>query len=225
MISKIIAFGCSHTFGMGLKDCYLGEEQKFKAPDTPSEFAWPNLLAKKFETECDNQSIPGGSNYEILHKIIDYDYRPSNVVVVGWTTPQRDILKNNNGDTRIAVYALDDNVKLDTLLTGKPEFDVKQVNRKYFEVHSEYDMIYKSWLCQYTAALRLKSKNIPFHFSTAWGWKNILHPFESYICIENFIDEYKQQNKLTAALDGLHIGELTHKIHARNVFNELKNIL
>lgn len=224
-MNKIVAFGCSHTFGMGLKDCFLGEEQKFKASNNPSKYAWPNLLARRLNLECDNQSIPGGSNFEILNKVISYTYHNNDIVVIGWTTPQRDILKNQKEDIRIASYALDETMKIDTLITNNNETVVKKLNKKYFEVHSEYDMIYKSWLCQYTAALHLKSKNIPFHFSSAWGWININHPFTNFISIENFIEVYKKQKKLTAALDELHIGELTHKIHSRNVFNELKNIL
>ena len=195
-MKRIVAFGCSHTFGMGLEDCFLGEEQKFKSPKTSSKFAWPNLLANRFNVDCYNQSIPGGSNFEILQKIIEHEYTKDDIVVVGWTTPQRDILKNKDGNIRIAAYALDDRIKIDTLLLGSSELNVKQANRKYFDIHSDYDMMYKSWLCQYTAGLHLTAKKIPFHFSTAWGWEEISHPFQNFISIDNFIEKYKKENKL-----------------------------
>ena len=45
-MDRLVAFGCSYTYGHGLPDCIMA---KGRAGKRPSKFAWPYLLAKKLD--------------------------------------------------------------------------------------------------------------------------------------------------------------------------------
>lgn len=57
-INKIVASGCSFTFGEELTN--------------PAEQAWPVLVAKNFNAGVENLSWPGSGNEHIANQIIDY---------------------------------------------------------------------------------------------------------------------------------------------------------
>jgi hypothetical protein len=74
-MSRIIAFGCSQTYGHGLPDCTDPTQDK------PSKFAWPNLL----DSKCINYAEPGGSNKLIVQRAIEHDWQPDDIAVFAWT--------------------------------------------------------------------------------------------------------------------------------------------
>ncbi len=84
---RLIAFGCSLTYGHGLPDCW---DPVAKTPTSkPSSFAWPTVVAKNLKRECINTSFPGASNKEILFKIQNFDFRNDDIVCILWTFPER----------------------------------------------------------------------------------------------------------------------------------------
>ena len=66
--NRIIAFGCSLTYGEGLKDC-LPDPINLKKAKYPSKYAWPNLLSKKTNIPIINNGQPGESNKLIANNI------------------------------------------------------------------------------------------------------------------------------------------------------------
>lgn len=92
-MSRLIAFGCSNTYGVGLKDCYDAEWGGSKDLP-PSKFAWPEKLAEILGVECVNASRGGSSNREIWWKIINFDFQPDDVIAVLWSFPDRDCIIN-----------------------------------------------------------------------------------------------------------------------------------
>ena len=53
---RLIAFGCSNTYGQGLEDCHI--LPNFPGP-SPSKTAWPNTLGNLLNcSEVINQSKP-----------------------------------------------------------------------------------------------------------------------------------------------------------------------
>jgi hypothetical protein len=52
MNDRLIAFGCSNTYGEGLEDCWIPEFRKHGPK--PSKVAWPQILADKMGRECVN---------------------------------------------------------------------------------------------------------------------------------------------------------------------------
>lgn len=85
-MSRLVAFGCSLTYGQGLKDCY---DPHHGPGPKHSEFAWPSMVATKFALELVNASRPGASNREICHTILDFDFKKDDLVVVLWTNLYR----------------------------------------------------------------------------------------------------------------------------------------
>lgn len=81
-IKRLVAFGCSLTYGHGLADCY--KENGMEGP-IPSVQAWPFLVASHFKVAIDNQGIPGGSNKEIFQKIRNYEFKKGDCAVVLWS--------------------------------------------------------------------------------------------------------------------------------------------
>lgn len=82
-MKRIIAFGCSNTYGQGLEDCI--DEQKIHAGPSPSEFAWPAIIGKELDIPVVNTSRPGNSNYHLLHNIINFDWQEGDVAVILFT--------------------------------------------------------------------------------------------------------------------------------------------
>lgn len=85
-MERLIAFGCSLTFGHGLSDCFV-------APDAPgktcSKLAWPAIVSRFLDKECVNLASPGASNKKIWYNIINYDFKESDVVFILWTYLER----------------------------------------------------------------------------------------------------------------------------------------
>jgi len=85
-IKRLVAFGCSLTYGHGLADCYI---QEGNAGPNPSVQAWPFLVAQNYKIAIDNKGIPGGSNKEIFYALRNYDYQKGDVVIVLWSKINR----------------------------------------------------------------------------------------------------------------------------------------
>ena len=86
---RLVAFGCSNTFGMGLDDCW--DPVKRVPGEHPSQFAWPAALGNILKRQTVNLSRAGSSNREILWRILNnYNiYNETDIVVILWTFKTR----------------------------------------------------------------------------------------------------------------------------------------
>jgi len=75
-MSRLVAFGCSYTYGKDLAD--------------PATQSWPAVLSKLLDLECDNQAVLGAGNLEILWNIINYKFQPGDTVFIMWSHFSRD---------------------------------------------------------------------------------------------------------------------------------------
>ena len=73
-MSRLVAFGCSHTYGEGLYD---------------PQSAWPHLLAQHYKIECVNNGVPASSNKLILSNILNFDFQPNDIVIIYWSHIER----------------------------------------------------------------------------------------------------------------------------------------
>ena len=89
-MSRLLAFGCSYTYGQGL------EEHK-KITSNPSSLAWPSRLANFLNLSCYNLSVPGASNKLIWYKAIKEKYSKDDTVIFLWTHLNRSSIIRNNG--------------------------------------------------------------------------------------------------------------------------------
>tara|TARA_B100000085_G_scaffold70905_1_gene63576 strand:- start:12201 stop:12875 length:675 start_codon:yes stop_codon:yes gene_type:complete len=90
---RIVAFGCSFTYGEGLPDW---SESK----GLPSRFAWPAVLGMKLEYEVLNQGIPGGSNKQCAMKVLDTEFDEDDIAIFYWTFWHRDVIFRENKGKR-----------------------------------------------------------------------------------------------------------------------------
>lgn len=85
---RLIAFGCSNTYGHGLLDCKA--LSGWGHGPTPSKYSWPFQLGKMLKVgKVINQGNPGASNKEIAKAITDFDFDKDDLVVVGWSFIER----------------------------------------------------------------------------------------------------------------------------------------
>lgn len=79
---RIIAFGCSYTYGHGLPDCRDNDGQP---GNQPSQFAFPALLSKKLNCECINLGKSGNSNKEIWNDVLNFQFEKNDISIITWT--------------------------------------------------------------------------------------------------------------------------------------------
>lgn len=222
-MERIVSFGCSFTYGLGLNDCYNAENHNLPGPN-PSKYAWPSILAAKLNWDCRNEGIVSASNFEILLKILESDFNETDRIIVMWSSSERDLLLLDNNETvQIASYMIDDrfsNLFENVLPTriGKFSFggsDQKKLAEMFFKVHSKQDLECRSWIYQYLAGLHLKKKKNPFIFINAWNWsrKNIPTGVFNFLSLDIEVGYIK----VDTAINGLHPGPETHELIAEMI--------
>ena len=136
-MSRLITFGCSLTWGVGLKDDGL----------QPSKSAWPTLVAKELNLKLVNKGEPAASNNEILYELLTFDYKKDDIVIVMWTYSYRDVIFSKWG-ARFKYLR-----KRFGLMSNDMSWK-DQINK------TDYDT--KSWMCMHHADLFLKSKQLSY---------------------------------------------------------------
>jgi hypothetical protein len=194
MIKNLVTFGCSLTYGHGLKDCF--EPTGIGAGPVPSKLAWPQLLADTLKLNCVNLSSPGSGNTEILYKILNHKFTQEDFVLVFWSYSERDVVFDDRGTmTRIA------------------HFEPYPHLKEWAKVHGSYDLETRTWLCMHHAYSYFKSTDIKFNFIKI----NKKFPLPSWakdIFVLDIDPEYlmmKAWNQKDYALDNTHPGESFHE--------------
>lgn len=95
-MGRLVAFGCSNTYGEGLPDCWINDQY---GPN-PSKFAWPQLLADDLGLECINLGVPGTSNKQICNDILNTDFESTDTVVIMWTYFSRSCVFQDEGRSK-----------------------------------------------------------------------------------------------------------------------------
>lgn len=83
---KILCFGDSFTYGVGLPD--------YVEHGPTSLYAYPQLLAEQFGCCSLNLASPGASNKEIWNIILQTKLSPADIVVIMWSHPSRTCVIN-----------------------------------------------------------------------------------------------------------------------------------
>ena len=151
-MDRLVAFGCSNTYGEGLSDCW--EPRTQKAGRVPSKFAWPNLVAKQLEMEVVNLSIPGASNKHILDIILHVDFLPTDKVVIMWTYEDRFCFFKDGErlswsgpkHQRILPQDLKKLKSGQSTIESVPGTDIRHTKYYYENLHTCYDARYESTL-------------------------------------------------------------------------------
>ena len=225
-MSRLLAFGCSNTFGHGLEDCLLENNQP---AHKPSQWAFPLLLANKLNIPCLNLAEPGSSNQDILRKILSEDIRENDIVVILWTHYSRDVLYVEHhapGSNK------DEKTGLDYMPVGHWMIDpnngyssVKHIVASYYVAHTDIDQQIRSWLAIHHAEnylASLKTKSYLFFLDA----RNILYKKPPFLKFKNLQDLQLWETlfvKNPRALDGNHPGLEAHQETADLMYNIINN--
>lgn len=202
-MKRVVAFGCSCTYGHGLPDCFTPPD---RPGSQPSKFVWPSVLSSELGLECDNRSRPGASNLEILENILNYNYKEGDAVFVMWTFHEREMLYT-------------DNLERMYLHTGSQE----EIQKNWLTLHTDTDFRMRSWFYMYTAHLHLTSLNVKFYFLNI-NFDKIFHSLRPKWA-EKITFLAPNLNMLAKrypkALDNMHPGPIPQILVAKRIITEL----
>ena len=125
---KIYANGCSFTFGDELT--------------SPSEDAWPIVLAKKLKSTIHNDAVSGGTNYRTMYRTIKNLNKNFDFYLIAWTSYARfTFYKSDNN------FEVNFNPGLVNLLYGKEKF-YKEWGKIFYQYWFNELYAFKLWLQQ-----------------------------------------------------------------------------
>lgn len=200
-MSRLVAFGCSYTYGEALPDCY--DTVTGRAGPQPSMFAWPRLLADKLKLECVNRGAPAFSNAAILNRILDFKFQPNDICVILWTFKTRDILFQPTGEHK----------------------NLGRWNVEWSDSTDIYDLIIKNRLHMHHAQSFLTNEQVQFYAMDADYFKR--HPLDHLMprWARNIklteIDFETLENTGPKGLDNLHPGQHFHNEIANIMYNQI----
>ena len=204
-MSRLLAFGCSYTYGSALPDCHI--PPNLPGPN-PSKFAWPQLLADKSNYECLNYGECGASNLAVLDRILNFDFKPDDIICVLWP------FKN-----RMMEYSVNKN-------TNHGRWDTDWIKSQ-----NKYDLIIKNHLFMNHGYLYLKDlglqsyhMDVDFYHKDVYLHNELLPKWTKNIELMD-IDFSKIEKIPPLGLDNLHPGIQFHKIVADKLFDKITNVI
>lgn len=186
-MARLITFGCSFAYGLGLPDT-IDQKKPPYIYTKPSNYSWAKLLGDMLGRETINKGIPGAGNKEILQNIIATKYEPDDLVIVAWSNFDRyDWYRYNDATTGYHKY---------------PEEDVHTLLEQNFndEKWAKNNHI-SNWYIIHHASCYLKSINVQqMHYNIIQV--NIYPlPFPD-LHITNFVDVPTAEWSVDQCLDG-----------------------
>jgi hypothetical protein len=193
-MSRLVAFGCSYTWGQGLEDCPIGSS-------TPSMFAWPTILANTLNLEVVNKGAAGSSNLEILLRILNGDFKQTDIVIVLWTWSHRDLIFTTDYITNSWKYKKISNTCFKRITPWLDENTGSTDFKEFLKIHSAHDLAIKSCLHIHHAIMYLDSLGIKhYHFII----ENLVTP--DFIKLNANHINFDFSNPIDFANDNLHPG-------------------
>ena len=192
-MSRLIAFGCSYTWGVGLPGDGL----------FPSNVSWPALVAKELNLKLINKGEPAASNTEILYEVLNFDYKTTDTIVIMWTHTYRDLIFSKWG------------ARFKSL---RKRFSASKKDRSWQKLMNATDYNTKSWMCIHHADLFLKSKNLKYlHYPFS------IHELSKYTIKKLEISNFCRDGMflLDKGTDNLHPGIQSHKATSENIVKVL----
>jgi hypothetical protein len=212
-MSRLVAFGCSNTYGEGLDDCWVNND----AGPTPSKFAWPQVLANDLNLECVNLSVPGTSNKQICNDILNTDFKLTDIVVIMWTFFSRTcFFQDQERSKRITVQDI----------TNK-NFDrsIQKYNNTYYKTfYTQTNSNIESYMYINLIQLMLKEKEISnYHVRCNQTQGKLIFddspPDWSQTDIHDITNDNIYYDK---ALDGMHPGLKSHRATSKIIKKHIK---
>lgn len=203
-MARLVTFGCSYTYGHGLEDCF---EPPLNPGQQASKIAWPGILAKMLSVDYENVSRPGASNFEILNRILNFEFKKNDLIVVMWSFFARDMVFDDDGREKYLHINQDD-----------------EEIKSWVETHSFRDMMLRSWFYMHHASCYLREKSQDFYFLHVNHDPRFIKERPQWT---NSVELLKTNFSLLStnydrALDNVHPGSLAHLVAAKLIFAEIK---
>lgn len=170
------------------------------ALENPSLEAWPAILGNELGVEVINNAVPGSSNLEILYNILKFDFKKDDLVIIMWTIVNRDYLFY---DQQIGVWQNTPLVK------------------NWALVHTDTDLIVRSWIYMDHANQYLKNQEIPvYNFAVDFVLlKSQMPKFINQTLLNARVDFHKFIDR---AKDSSHPGPKAHARIAKKIKSFIK---
>lgn len=189
-MSRLVTFGCSHTYGVGLKE--------------PLKESWPSILGGLLNVkEVVNTSNPAASIKEISHKIHCFNFHSTDIAVILWTHLNRHCVVQGNDYRQI-----------------NPWFaETDPLSKHYYEnLHNTEDDRFQSLSFIISSDLVMQRQTrLTIH---SFGdkvvcnlVKNYLH--ESTYFSKPFVHGYRHYGMTD---DGTHLGSLSNSVFAKEIY-------
>lgn len=216
----LFTFGDSFTWGTALA-----------SRDTQN---WPAVLSRLLDTPLQNNARPGGNNWYIARKINQLSIERNDVVVIGWTNPDRfelpvsdpSIMQERNGRPSEMPDVLD-NIPVRRFYPGLPSgsAQVQKLNDTIYTYFYNEDWFYEHFkICVQSVRWRLKQIGCKYLMFYPWVWwpANYTREYEMYD--RDFVDwpnSPEAQTRSYIENDG-HYDARTHEIIAHWLHDRLK---
>ncbi len=203
-MTRLVAFGCSITYGHGLPDCF---EPPIGFGKEPSKYAWPSLLAKKLQREAINLSSPGSGNLEILYKLLQYKFEKDDLCVIYWSFYDRiDLVRLHPKLEKIYRLRLEN-------------IDKEFLSESGYLTHTDV----RNYMLIHHAGLYLEKIGVPYFFlDRASQNTNTLTIIPPFLQLKNHdttkVDKYF---RIDYALDNMHPGIESQKKIANYMYNHI----
>ncbi len=223
-MKRLLAFGCSNTYGHGLEDCYDNSRGNKSPGLKPSKFAWPEVLADNLGRTCLNLSNPGASMKEVVHKIHTTKYLNDDLIVVMLTPgPRSCIISKGDSHKPFRKWG---KWHIEQILGNRTPKPTKLDKRWITDFADDSDI----WLSYITyinyVYLFFKEKNVKayyFCYKIDEGFSQFLEENKEFkkihqipICTPSLYDIQLTWNDV--ALDGAHPGKNAHATFANKAF-------
>lgn len=207
-MTKIVAFGCSYTYGHGLHDCH--DRKTNGAGPHPSNYTYVQHLARRLRIKTVlNLAEPGVGNKYIMHKIDTnlHNIDKEDLVIIQWSFIDRySILHNSEDIKNLGPWKVDD----DKISSGY-----------YKHLYSEYDhRKHTGWYINCANAM-LKHKGVMQVINTEPPDEQ----FDKSILIDqdNYWEDCLARHRVDRALDNNHPGLNSHREYAEAMYLEHKH--
>lgn len=152
---RLIVFGPSSSFGIGLKD--------------PDKDVWGRILSDNLSKEFINESIPGASNKLISYKVTAFNFLPDDLVIISWAYPDRYTVIDSNSSYR----------------NFMPSDTDERSTAYYYHIHNEFDHLFMSTVYINYTIMFLKKQNIEvYSLFDGLNWAKIFNVEESVLPID-----------------------------------------
>lgn len=225
-MSRLVAFGCSFTYGEGLPDCL--NDKKGNSSPTPSKLVWPALVGEMLSREVVNLGCSGSSNKHASISCLETDYQEDDIVIFLWTYWHRTaILRSDGGVTKI-IPSNNEDFKFAT------RSRIELIKNYYGNIYNPYDSFVEDMAYINLAKRHLDSKGIKnwhFHIGDIPYVESIPRGFLKTHNLKIDLPEWNQVTfknlrlpKLDTCPDG-HPGPLSQQTMAGKIYKGIKKEL